>query len=95
MTDPVASRTPPLMRGVLLLPAIGLSGCTRAPLQDVLGSFFPSWMLCVALGAVAAALLRAVVGALGMQQAIPAPMLTYLAFMVAITFVVWLLFFGH
>lgn len=77
------------------LPAIALSGCTRAPLQDVLGSFFPSWMLCATLGAVAAAFLRAVLGVFNLQQAVPAPMLTYLAFMVTITFVVWLIFFGH
>ncbi|WP_336946939.1 YtcA family lipoprotein [Asaia sp. HN010] len=77
------------------LPALALSGCTRAPLQDVLGSFFPSWMLCATLGAVAAAVLRAVLGVFDLQKAVPAPMLTYIAFMVAVTFLVWLVFFGH
>ncbi len=83
------------MRRFPVLLSLGLSGCTRAPLQDVLGSFFPSWMLCAAAGAVAASLLRAMTGMLGMQQSVPAPMLTYLSFMVAITFAVWLVFFGH
>ncbi|WP_148301485.1 YtcA family lipoprotein [Asaia prunellae] len=77
------------------LPVLTLSGCTRAPLQDVLGSFFPSWMLCATLGAVGAALLRALLGVFNLQQSVPAPMLTYLAFMVAVTFLVWLVFFGH
>jgi len=84
-----------LWRSLPFFMALGLGGCTRAPLQDVLGSFFPSWMLCATIGAVAAALLRAVIGVVGLQQAVPAPMLTYLAFMVAITFMVWLVFFGH
>ncbi|WP_222546295.1 YtcA family lipoprotein [Asaia lannensis] len=84
-----------LLRFSPLLAALALGGCTRAPLQDVLGSFFPSWMLCAAIGAVAASLLRAVVGMLGMQQSVPAPILTYLAFLVAVTFLVWLVFFGH
>lgn len=83
------------LRLPFLLPVLGLGGCTRAPLQDVLGSFFPSWMLCAAIGAVAASLLRAFVGVVGMQQSVPAPILTYLAFMTAVTFLVWLLFFGH
>lgn len=84
-----------LWRPLPLFLALGLGGCTRAPLQDVLGSFFPSWMLCATIGAVAAALLRALVGVMGLQQVIPAPMLTYLSFMVAVTFMVWLVFFGH
>jgi len=52
-------------------------------------------MLCATLGAVGAALLRALLGVFNLQQSVPAPMLTYLAFMVAVTFLVWLVFFGH
>ncbi|QDH25217.1 hypothetical protein D5366_08330 [Neokomagataea tanensis] len=75
--------------------AMSVGGCTRAPLQDVLGSFFPSWMLCLTLGCACAALLRVLLGVLRLDQAIPAPILTYLAFIVAVTFAVWLLIFGH
>ncbi|OUI88303.1 hypothetical protein HK11_07020 [Acetobacter sp. DmW_043] len=72
-----------------------LSGCSRAPLQDVLGSFFPSWMLCGVFGVVASALLRAVIGAFGVNEAVPVPVLTYIAFALAATFLTWLLIFGH
>ncbi|MBB2199575.1 hypothetical protein HLH44_19425 [Gluconacetobacter sp. 1c LMG 22058] len=72
-----------------------LCGCSSAPLQNVLGSFFPSWMICVVLGAVSSALLRALIGMFGMQEAVPVPMLTYLAFALSITFLIWLLVFGH
>jgi NhaP-type Na+/H+ or K+/H+ antiporter len=29
-----------------------LTGCGRAPSFDVLGSFFPAWLICLALGLV-------------------------------------------
>nr|WP_294915139.1 YtcA family lipoprotein [uncultured Neokomagataea sp.] len=83
-----------LVRGAPAL-ALILGGCTRAPLQDVLGSFFPSWMLCLTVGSACAALLRVVLGVCRVDQAVPAPIVTYLAFTVAVTFAVWLLFFGH
>ena len=35
---------------LLILPAFFSSGCSRAPNIDVAGSFFPSWMICLALG---------------------------------------------
>ncbi|AQS83781.1 MAG: YtcA family lipoprotein [Acetobacter aceti] len=78
----------------LALPFL-LCGCSSAPLQNVLGSFFPSWMICVVLGAVSSALLRALIGMFGVHEAVPVPMLTYLAFALFITFLIWLLVFGH
>ena len=34
----------------LLLAAMLSTGCSRAPSFDVLGSFFPAWLVCLALG---------------------------------------------
>ncbi|WP_186807752.1 YtcA family lipoprotein [Swaminathania salitolerans] len=79
----------------LLTMAPVLGGCSRAPLQDILGSFFPSWMLCAFIGTIAAALLRALLGAADIQQSVPLPMLTYIAFATGVTFIVWLFVFGH
>lgn len=84
----------PIESAGLALPLF-LCGCSSAPLQNVLGSFFPSWMICVILGAVSSALLRAVIGMFGVHEAVPIPMLTYLAFALSITFLIWLLVFGH
>ena len=50
---------------VLLLSPL-MSACTGAPAQNVLGSFFPAWMLCAAVGIAAAVLLRLLLGAAGM-----------------------------
>ena len=35
---------------VLTLGAFVLTGCGRAPSFDILGSFFPAWLACLALG---------------------------------------------
>jgi hypothetical protein len=29
-----------------------ITGCSQAPAVDVMGSLFPAWLLCIALGAV-------------------------------------------
>ncbi len=75
----------------LLVPA----GCSPAPSQDILGSFFPSWMLCTAVGIGAALALRLIIGAAGLDKHVLAPPLAYLAVAVAVTLFLWLLRFGH
>ena len=35
-----------------MFPAFLLTGCGRAPSFDVLGSFFPAWLACLALSVV-------------------------------------------
>jgi|GEM_PF-4544094 len=72
-----------------------LSACQTAPAQDVLGSFFPSWLLCAALGAVVSAVLRAVLGVARIEDIVVLPMLTYLAVGLATTLGIWLIWFGH
>ena len=45
-------------RAVALASAIGLAGCNDAPSQTILGSYFPSWMLCALVGIGAAVVAR-------------------------------------
>ena len=79
-----------------LLPALLCpAGCSRSPSQDVLGSFFPAWILCSAVGIAAAILCRAVLGALRLHQHVLAPPLAYLAIAVAVTLFTWLIWFGQ
>ena len=72
-----------------------LAGCSASPEQNLLGSFFPAWMLCAAAGVVGAVILRQALGALGVDRHLIAPPLTYLCAAVAGTLLVWLLWFGH
>ena len=45
---PIQLRRP--LRVVLLLAAMVCTSCSRAPSFDILGSFFPAWLLCLAFG---------------------------------------------
>ena len=73
---------------------IGLAGCGGAPSQNILGSYFPSWMLCVLAGIGAAILVRQGLVAAGIDKLLPAPLLVYLAFTVFFAFVAWLVWLG-
>jgi hypothetical protein len=65
-----------------------------APSTNVLGSYFPSWMLC-ALGAVAVTVaVRKVFVLVGLDRSLPAPFLVYLAMVVACSLGGWLLWLG-
>lgn len=68
-----------------------LSGCSSAPSHPILGSYFPSWMFCALAGLGVAALLRQLFAALGIDRALPAPLLVYLALAVAAAFATWLI----
>jgi hypothetical protein len=73
---------------------MGLAGCTGAPSENILGSYFPSWMLCVLAGIGAAILVRQGLVAVGIDKALPAPLLVYLAFTVFFAFAIWLAWLG-
>jgi hypothetical protein len=78
-----------------LLALLSPAGCSQAPSQNILGSFFPSWLLCGALGLAAALVCRIVLGTAGLDKTVLAPPLGYLAVAVAVTSFVWLLQFGQ
>jgi hypothetical protein len=69
----------------------GLTGCGRAPSFDVLGSFFPAWLACLAAGVVLAAAARWVL--LRLHIVIALPVLTYPSLTALFTFGLWLALF--
>jgi hypothetical protein len=68
-----------------------LSSCSSAPSHPILGSYFPSWMFCALAGLGVAALLRQLFAALGIDRALPAPLVVYLALATAAAFATWLI----
>ncbi len=74
-----------------LLGPVVLAGCNAAPSQNVLGSYFPSWMLCALAGIGLTIVLRQILVASGLDKALPVPLLVYLAFTVAFAFATWLI----
>ena len=77
------------------LAVLSLAGCSTSPAQNILGSFFPAWMLCAVAGIAGAAIVGQVFGALGINRDLIVPPLTYVCIAVAGTLLVWLLWFGH
>jgi hypothetical protein len=75
---------------VMLAPLL-LAGCGRAPSFDVLGSFFPAWLVCLALGLVLTAAARWIL--LRLQIVIAIPILTYPSLTGLLTFAIWLALF--
>jgi hypothetical protein len=74
---------------------LAVSGCNSSPTLDLFGSYFPAWMLCAAIGIVAAVIIRQVLGMAGINDYVVAPLLTYAGLAVSATLLAWLLWFGH
>jgi hypothetical protein len=75
--------------------ALPVCACDYAPTMSLLGSYFPAWMLCAALGIVAAVVIRQILAVAGTSDHVVAPLLTYAALAVSATLLAWLFWFGH
>jgi hypothetical protein len=73
------------------LPVPLLVGCSRAPSVEVLGSFFPAWLVCFIVAIALTALVRSLVMRLRVKVALP--MLVYPGLAAFFTFALWLVFF--
>jgi hypothetical protein len=81
----------PASRFLLLSIFTTLGGCNGAPSRNILGSYFPSWMVCALVGIAIAGIARVILRSTGLLQELPAPFVVLLAIGCAATFTVWLL----
>jgi hypothetical protein len=84
------------MTTIKLLPftaLIFLAGCRGAPSINLVGSFFPAWMLCVAIGVIGVLFLRRVFVRTGIEPHLGGLPLVYFCLWVLLTLGSWLLFF--
>jgi hypothetical protein len=75
----------------LALGAFWLTSCGRAPSFDILGSFFPAWLVCLALSLLLTVAARWLL--LRLHIVIALPILTYPSLTALFTFALWLAFF--
>jgi hypothetical protein len=75
--------------------ALGVSGCVHAPTMDLVGSYFPAWMLCAAVGVFATVVIWRILAVAGIDEYVVAPLLTYAGLALSATLLFWLLWFGH
>jgi len=76
--------------GAVLLPCV-LAGCSRAPSFDIVGSFFPAWLICLLVGILLASLAHWLLTRLKITLALP--ILVYPCLAALFTFLLWLIFF--
>ncbi len=80
-----------LKHGLLFIPWL-LAGCSRAPSFDILGSYFPAWLICLALGVVLTAAIRWLL--LRFQIGLVFPNVVYPSLTALFAFGMWLVFYG-
>jgi len=78
------------LRFGLPLSMVFLNGCGRAPSFDILGSFFPAWLICIA---VAMALTALSLRVLNRYVEIAWPVAVYPGLTACFTFALWLALF--
>jgi hypothetical protein len=61
--------------------------------MNVLGAYYPAWLLCIVAGVVAAVLIRLVLLKFGVEHALRPAALAYPALIALVAFAGWLLFF--
>jgi len=86
-----ASRPAANQRLLVYLVVFLLAGCSRTPSVDILGSFFPAWLVCLAAASLLTALARLILMRLHMK--LDLPVLAYPALAALLTFSLWLMFF--
>ena len=82
-------RVPIFTPAILLL----CTGCGRAPSIDVLGSFFPVWMVCLILAVILASIVRVVLLRFKFEQEVGPVALFYPALVILFSCLLWLIFF--
>jgi hypothetical protein len=92
MRIPEPGRLPCLILAfATIVASILITGCGRAPSFDILGSFFPAWIVCLALGLALTVAARWLL--LRLHVVIALPVLTYPSLALLFTLALWLLFF--
>jgi YtcA-like protein len=79
--------------GSLLAGCFLLTACSRAPSVDIIGSFFPVWMVCLTIAVLIVACLRWLLLRLQLESEVGPLALFYPSALVLFTCGLWLIFF--
>lgn len=80
----------------LLLPAalLAVTGCRRAPTFNILGSFFPSWLICLFAGILLAVIANRVFARFALDKEILWPVVVYPSLALFFACALWLILFS-
>lgn len=93
MSPGVSSVTTPLRRAACVVPFL-MSGCGLAPSVNILGSFFPAWLISIVSGVVLTVLVRQVFVATKLAPYLRPAGLVYPSLACLLIFATWLVLFG-
>ena len=79
---------------VAVASALLASGCSRAPSFNILGSFFPAWILCGVFGILLAVVVRLFFVRIKLEAHLSPMILVYPCLAAFFTFTLWLVFFS-
>ena len=82
-----------LLIGVLIFVVRPLSH--RSPTVDILGSYFPAWMVCIVSGLTLTLIAHWIVQVCKLKPYIGPPPLIYSCLMIIFTFATWILFYQN
>jgi hypothetical protein len=71
-----------------------LTGCGRAPSFEILGSFFPAWLICLVAGLLLATIVNWVFVRYKWEKNVPWGIVVYPCLAAFFTFTLWLIFFA-
>jgi len=77
-------------RGICAPALLLMTGCGRAPSFDILGSFFPAWLVCLVVAILLTAVSRSL---LSRYTEIAWPVLVYPSLTAVFTFALWIVLF--
>ncbi len=69
------------------------SGCSRAPSVDIIGSFFPVWMVCLTISIFLTFGVRSILLRFKLEQEVGPLALFYPSAVILLTCLLWLIFF--
>src|ERR1700744_1474179 len=81
-----------LLAGLVALPA--LAGCRRSPTFSILGSFFPSWLVCMFAGRLPAAIVNRIFVRFNLDREIAWGIVVYPCIALFFACTLWLVFFS-
>jgi hypothetical protein len=81
-----------------ILPAalltIEIAGCRRSPTFNILGSFFPSWLICLFAGISLTVIANRIFVRFALDKELLWPIVVYPCFALSFAGVLWLIFFS-
>jgi hypothetical protein len=77
-----------------LPPACAFTGCRRSPTFNILGSFFPSWLICMFVGILLAVICNRILVRLNLDREIAWSIVVYPCLALFFACTLWLIFFS-